>query len=60
MSSTILTTLAERARVAQPIPADRLVTAEDIANVVAFLCSEEAFMIRGQIITVDGGFSLLP
>ena len=39
-------------------PAGRLVSAEDIANVVAFLCREEAFMIRGQTIIVDGGTSL--
>lgn len=39
-------------------PAGRLVSAEDIANVVAFLCREEAFMIRGQTIVVDGGTSL--
>ena len=39
-------------------PAGRLVTPEDVANVVAFLCSEEAFMIRGQTIIVDGGFSI--
>ncbi|UCC91187.1 MAG: hypothetical protein JSW24_05470 [Dehalococcoidia bacterium] len=31
-----------------------------MANVVAFLCNEEAFMIREQIITIDGGFSLVP
>ena len=41
-------------------PAGRLVSAEDIANVVAFLCCEEAFMIRGQTIVVDGGTSLAP
>ena len=41
-------------------PAGRLVSAEDIANVVAFLCSEDAFMIRGQAIIVDGGTSLTP
>ena len=41
-------------------PAGRLVSAEDIANVVAFLCREEAFMIRGQTIIVDGGSSLAP
>jgi enoyl-[acyl-carrier protein] reductase III len=39
-------------------PAGRLVSAEDIANVVAFLCREEAFMIRGQTIIIDGGTSL--
>ncbi len=42
----------------QTTPAGRMVQPEDVANLVAFLCSEEAFMIRGQIITVDGGLSL--
>ncbi|MBN1318267.1 MAG: enoyl-[acyl-carrier-protein] reductase FabL [Anaerolineales bacterium] len=44
--------------VQQSTPAGRLVTPEDIADVVAFLCSPAAFMIRGQIIVVDGGFTL--
>ena len=39
-------------------PAGRMVTAEDIARVVAFLCTPDAFMIRGQTIVVDGGFTL--
>jgi len=39
-------------------PAGRMVTPEDVAKVVAFLCSEEAFMIRGQTIIIDGGFSV--
>jgi enoyl-[acyl-carrier protein] reductase III len=39
-------------------PAGRMVQPEDVANVVAFLCSEAAAMIRGQIIVVDGGVSL--
>lgn len=39
-------------------PAGRLVTPEDVAEVVAFLCSPAAEMIRGQIITVDGGYAL--
>ena len=39
-------------------PAGRMVTAEDIAGVVAFLLSPAAEMIRGQTIIVDGGFSL--
>jgi enoyl-[acyl-carrier protein] reductase III len=39
-------------------PAGRMVIPEDIARVVAFLCSEEARMIRGQVIVVDGGASL--
>lgn len=40
-------------------PAGRLVTPQDIANVVAFLCTPAASMIRGQVIVVDGGASLL-
>jgi len=39
-------------------PAGRLVTPEDVANVVAFLCTPAAEMIRGQVIVVDGGFTL--
>jgi enoyl-[acyl-carrier protein] reductase III len=41
-------------------PAGRMVLPEDIANLVAFLCSDDATMIRGQIIVMDGGFSLSP
>ncbi|MGA8849429.1 MAG: enoyl-[acyl-carrier-protein] reductase FabL [Dehalococcoidia bacterium] len=42
----------------QVTPAGRMVIPEDVANAVAFLCSEEAFMIRGQTIIVDGGTSV--
>jgi enoyl-[acyl-carrier protein] reductase III len=40
-------------------PAGRMVEAGDVADAVAFLCSPQAEMIRGQTIVVDGGFSLL-
>jgi len=40
-------------------PAGRLVSPEEIAGVIAFLCSPQAQMIRGQFITVDGGITLL-
>lgn len=39
-------------------PAGRLVEPEDVARVVAFLCGEDAWMIRGQVVLVDGGASL--
>lgn len=44
--------------VVERTPAGRLATGEDIAAAVAFLCSPDAAMIRGQVIVVDGGFSL--
>jgi enoyl-[acyl-carrier protein] reductase III len=40
-------------------PAGRLVTPEDVAGVVGFLCTPAASMIRGQVVVVDGGY-LLP
>ncbi|NMB86936.1 MAG: enoyl-[acyl-carrier-protein] reductase FabL [Chloroflexi bacterium] len=39
-------------------PAGRLVQPEDIAGLVAFLCTPAAAMIRGQVIVIDGGFTL--
>jgi enoyl-[acyl-carrier protein] reductase III len=47
------------ALVHQQTPAGRLATAEDVAGVVAFLCSPAAQMIIGQTIVVDGGYSHL-
>ena len=41
-------------------PAGRMVLPEDVANLVAFLCSDESYMIRGQTIIIDGGMSLAP
>ena len=40
---------------AQP-PLGRLGTPQDIANAVAFLVSEKASFITGQVLTVDGAF----
>ncbi len=39
-------------------PAGRLVSPQDIAQLVAFLCSPAANMIRGQVILIDGGYTL--
>jgi 3-oxoacyl-[acyl-carrier protein] reductase len=44
----------ERAMVRHPL--GRLGTAEDVADVVAFLCSDKARFITGQTINVSGGF----
>jgi enoyl-[acyl-carrier protein] reductase III len=48
--------LAESAR---RTPAGRLVTPQDIANAVVFLCTEFASMIHGQTVLVDGGYAIL-
>jgi enoyl-[acyl-carrier protein] reductase III len=40
-------------------PVGRMVTPEDVAGAVLFLCSPDAAMIRGQTLVVDGGWSLL-
>jgi NAD(P)-dependent dehydrogenase (short-subunit alcohol dehydrogenase family) len=43
----------------QLIPLGRMGTAEEVAGVIAFLCSAKASFITGQDILVDGGVSLL-
>jgi len=40
-------------------PCGRIVEPEDIAQVVAFLCSNQADMICGQFIVVDGGRNIM-
>jgi NAD(P)-dependent dehydrogenase (short-subunit alcohol dehydrogenase family) len=41
------------------VPLGRIGTAADVANVVAFLCSDKAAFVSGQNIGVDGGLSVL-
>jgi len=48
----------QRAKLTQNIPLGRLGTPEDVAKVVAFLCSDDAEYITGQVITVDGGMTM--
>lgn len=43
--------------VAQNAPLQRNVTAEEVGNAAAFLCSDLASGITGEILYVDGGFS---
>ena len=40
------------------VPVGRLVQPEEVAQVVGFLCTPAAAMIRGQTIVVDGGYTL--
>lgn len=45
-------------RTIENTPAGRLVSPGDVAGLVAFLCTPDAEMIRGQVIIIDGGFTL--
>ena len=47
-----------RSQVLARVPMGRLGTPEDIAGLVAFLCSDEASYITGQVIRVDGGLAI--
>lgn len=52
-----MTDSAKEAVVAQ-IPMKRVGNAEDVAETIAFLCSEKASYITGQVISVDGGMHM--
>jgi NAD(P)-dependent dehydrogenase (short-subunit alcohol dehydrogenase family) len=43
--------------VEQCIPMRRMGTAEEVASVVAFLCSDQARYVNGAIIPIDGGLT---
>ena len=47
-----------RAQILTKVPLNRLGTPEDVGAVVAFLASDAASYITGQVITVDGGMTV--
>lgn len=49
---------AEKDDLAEMTPLQRLGTMDDVANAIAFLCSENASFITGQTLYVDGGLIL--
>lgn len=48
----------QKAAILQQIAMRRYGEPEEIANVVAFLCSDDASYITGQIIEISGGLSM--
>jgi len=56
--ATELTPLDRQASFLTSIPAGRIGTTEEIARLVAFLCSNECDYITGASITADGGLTL--
>lgn len=47
--------LYDRDALAAEIPSGRVGKPDDISGIVAFLCSDDAAWLTGQVITVDGG-----
>jgi len=60
IATPILNTIPEKviAEMAQRVPLRRLGQPEEIANVYAFLASDEASYINGEVIEVSGGMTL--
>jgi len=57
LAAALLNNEQKREANAQRHPLKRVGTAEDIVNMAAFLLSEKASWITGQILHVDGGMS---
>jgi 3-oxoacyl-[acyl-carrier protein] reductase len=60
IATPILNTIPEKviAEMAQRVPLRRLGQPEEIANVYAFLASDEASYINGEVIEVSGGMTV--
>lgn len=46
-------------KIARLVPMRRLGTPEEVAAVVAFFCSEDARYLTGQILSIDGGLTMI-
>jgi len=52
-------TVQELEKISQTIPVGRMAEPDEIAEVVAFLCSDNNTYVTGQTIVVDGGFTCM-
>jgi 2-hydroxycyclohexanecarboxyl-CoA dehydrogenase len=46
-------------KIAKLVPLRRLGTPEEVADVVAFFCSEDSRYLTGQILSIDGGLTMI-
>lgn len=58
MTSEFVNNAEASARILEVVPLKRFGEAVDIANLTAYLCSEEAGYITGQVFNVDGGMAM--
>jgi len=58
MTNDLLAKPEVAAKILEAVPLKRFGEAADIANMCAYLCSEEAGYITGQVFTVDGGMAM--
>ncbi|MCQ9206785.1 MAG: SDR family oxidoreductase, partial [Omnitrophica bacterium] len=49
---------AQKTEILKRIPLNRFGRAEEVAKVAAFVASDDAKYITGQVITIDGGLAM--
>ena len=59
ISTDMVETVSDKTRkmILDKIPLNRFGNAQEVAATIAFLCSQEASYITGQVIVIDGGLT---